>query len=394
MSVYKIVKSVGGTRGVWFLALLALAAGSIRCGAPPSPTPSSPTPSTVIEEDVCLKAIADLTTPKIGKVGGIPAANAKDKTNPPAFKYAVIELEILDYDKNAPPIIKVFDEQTNQPLDTVEFRPLRFPCEAPIPKLIVPIFLAYDSDPWKNTDKEPAERITRIELHMPVLNHVETAYAKLNKGIFVVPVFWHNVAESSRNGEVYVDNQDVVDLFWKQPKEYDSAIPAPDVNSIWGQAGVQFRLLNTSVPFHLASIPTQVVESPDKSSASDCLVGWTKNLSDKEGVDIYAVYKLTSGGADVHGIGNCFAQGHILLKAGNPNFSNPGSPTDPTTVAHEFGHYLGGLCHVDQAYCQQQHNADPGNNLMTLFLSGWKLEPSQIAQVRQQIKYKGYNEKK
>jgi hypothetical protein len=332
-----------------------------------------------------MKSKWDLVEPKIETVGGFPFIDAQDKANPPTFKYAIIELKILNFDLNSPPLLKIFDEQTNQLLETIKF--VASPTSNQLLNLKVPIFLSHDTDPWSNVDKEPKACITRIELHMPVLNYVQVVYAKLKEGIFVVPVYWHNVADKSKNWKAFVDNMDVIDLFWRAPPGADFYC----VNSIWAQAGIQFRLVNTSVPFILASIPTHYLQAPDTSHASDCDPTWTPDLSSPKGVDIYAIYDLKADNdPDADGCGNCWANGHILIRAGDPKQSDPGFTDKLMTiegrailVAHEFGHYLGILGHQDNVY----------DNLMNRQLSGAVLEKFQIDQTRQQIKCRRYNEK-
>jgi hypothetical protein len=343
-------------------------------------------------KDKCIRPVSSLSIPTITKLGDVSANNAKDKDNPPIFSFAVIEIEIQDFDLDVPPEIKIFDETTNQLIDSLTFKHTWGPCLWEKIPLRIPIFLAYDTNPWNNVNQEPDSRISRIELHMPLLNHVETVYAKLKEGIFVVPVFWHNIAESGTNGAVYVDNQDVFDLFWTAPtiKGYVQGAIATDVNTIWAQADIQFRLINTNVPFSKNSIPTHIAYPPDKSSAigSYCGVEWKTNFNSPGAVDIYAVYNLKNS-ACAWGIGNCWAQGFVLIKADNPKFLDPGfsgssASLQAELVAHEFGHYLGGLGHEATVY----------NNLMYGGLGDWKLEQYQIDQVRNTIKKRGYNEKK
>lgn len=335
-----------------------------------------------------MKAISQFVEPKIELVGGFPVVDAQDKANPPTFNYAIIDLKILNFDPFAPPLLKIFDEQTNQLLETIKFRGTT--SLKPLVNLTVPIFLSYDTDPWSNVNKEPKACITRIELHMPILNYVQVAYAKLKGGIFVVPVYWHNVADKSQNWKVFVDPMDVIDLFWRAP-------PGPDfqcVNSIWAQADIQFRLINTSVPFILASIPTHHLKDPNTSYSVNCLPipNWTTNYSSPKGVDIYAIYKLkVFNDSSADGCGRCWPQGHILIRAGDPNHLDPGFTSKSNSpghraelVAHEFGHYLGELEHRNDLY----------DNLMHGQLAGPKLLQYQIDQTRDYIKSRGYNEKK
>ena len=350
------------------------------------PIPSARVPLS----EVCLTSQSSISMPKIGTLSGIPAVKAKDVNNPPVFKHAIIELELLDFNKNVPAEVRIFDNTTGQLIDNIKFKPLLSPCVSN-ETLPVPIFLAYDRKPWTKSNTEPLSPITRIEVYMPTLGQSETAYAKLKDGTFVVPVVWHDIAEFENGGQVYVDKDYVKDLFWSIPSgNYE------DVNSIWAQAGIQIRLISLNIPFHLNSIPTHLVKSPDKSNASNCLPGWQKSFSDTEGVDLYAVYRLSFLGGDAHGVGNCFGQGHIFIKAGNPNGLNPGF-TDKLTgpggrawlVAHEFGHYLGYLNHEDTIW----------NNLMSSGADGWKLEQYQIDLARDRLKknvvqHGGYNEKK
>ena len=160
------------------------------------------------------------------------------------------------------------------------------------------------------------------------------------------------------------------------------------------QANIQFRLINTSVPFILYSIPTHRLQDPDKSYSFDCVPNpdWTLDYRSTKGVDIYAVYKLScNNDPNADGCGGCFAQGHILIRAGNPNQQDPGFTDKFNTpnsrallVAHELGHYLGIPGHRD----------DLCDNLMTKGLNGPNLVQEQINQTRNFIKSHGYNENK
>lgn len=341
--------------------------------------------------DHISKPISDLVNPTIGTVAGGKAKDAKNPSKPLTSPYAIIELEIINYDKNVPPIIKIFDDKSNKLSETVTFAPLTTTIEQPI-NLKVPLCLAYDKTPFDNPNKEPEARISRIELHMPALDYSESVYVKLYDdkhkwGIFVVPVYWHNVAESGKNS--YVNNQHVIDLFWTPPTGYYN-----DVNSIWAQAGIQFRLLNTSVPFRLVDIPTHVSEPPHKSYAEDCLKPkWMKNLDYPEAgypeaVHIFTVYKLIDSKAPADGIGNCRHCGYILIRADDPNLPKPGftdkkkSPKGRAClVAHEFGHFLGYLPHEESSY----------GNLMNPAASDPKLKDSQAKLARDRLKKDGYH---
>ncbi len=336
-----------------------------------------------IIDNKCIKPINDIKKPIIVKVGQFLAAIAKSKSNPPVSDYAIVELEILNYDKNFPPVIKIFDEQTNQQIDSITFRSLPYPCEPVISTpLKVPIFLSYDKTPWKRPDQEPQSRITRIELPMKIINQVDIVYIQLKKGVFVVPVVWHNVTTSSNKGISYVNNNHIKDMFWTAP----TGMNFNDINSIWAQADIQFRLLSLNVPFRLSNISTHVL---NKSSANNCTIGWNANISDKNGVDIYGVYDLKFQGSNVSGVGNCFNEGRILIDAGqNSLFTSKNTQAGgrAALVAHEFGHYLGSL----------PHNLTDPDNLMQNS-PGWKISSSQRQLVRKRLKEKimqvqGYNE--
>jgi hypothetical protein len=351
-------------------------------------------------EKTCIKSIWNIKIPKIGKIGGVLASDAKNKKNPPTFKYAIVGLDIQDFDANAPPFIRIYDETNKKEIEIIEFPPVRYPCVAPKLLSDIPVFLSYDKDPWNRAGQEPKTIITRIELHMPLLNHVDTVYAKLEaeletkkgefekKGVLVVPVAWHNIIEP--NDVVYIDKEDVRDVFWTVPngKDYDN------INSIFAHAGIQFHLTTISVPFHLHSIPTHVVSPPDKSSADRCDIGWKQDLSDPKAVDIYAVDQLGHAG-----FGGCFHKGHVLIEgASHSYFVTVGPEERAILVAHEFGHYLGSLCHVDAVAkdpskplwmpCKEQYNANVNDNLMTSYLAGWKLEVGQIQDLRKSLKSK------
>ena len=104
----------------------------------------------LLDEDVCIRETSSLKQAKIDKIGGVAAKKARDKNNPPTFKYAVIELEIDDFEFDVPPEIKVFDEKTDQLMDHIRFNTAPAPCTYKTTTIKVPISLAYDPDPWSN----------------------------------------------------------------------------------------------------------------------------------------------------------------------------------------------------------------------------------------------------
>ena len=338
-------------------------------------------PELITFEGRCIKTPE---APKLGKIGNEPAVASKNDAK--TFNYAIVEVEIVDFDPANPVEIRIYDDThttSNQPLETVKFHPhKKAPCP-PLKTLRVPVFLAHDPDPWSRVDKEPEERTTRIEVHHAALEQSLTAYAKLVKGTFVVPVYWHNTADAGDRS--YVDPLHVMELFWTAP----TGLHHNDLNSIWAEANVQFRLLNTGIPFHVGSIPAHIIKPPEHSPASSlCQVGWSQNYNSTKGVDVYTVYNLSGG--DPAGIGNCRAEGFVLLKAHNPNSQPDAGFTDPmwnaearaVLVAHEFGHYLAALPHKDIS-----------NNLMHSMLGGWDLDQSQIGLARQRIKdFGNFNE--
>jgi hypothetical protein len=344
----------------------------------------------IIPDDIVIKNIDNIAKPLIVSIGEYSTIEIKNKTNIPSFEYALVELEIQDYDNNIPPIIKLFDEETNTLIETIEFDANTQYYENPI-NLKVPIFLSYDNTPWSNPNQEPNSKVTRIELHLDVIDHIDTAYASLAEGVYVVPVYWHNIAESQNNGAVYVDTLDIYEIFFTPPNgnNWES------INTIWGQAKIQFRLMNTGIPFKIKSIPTHILYSPEKSYINHWDLGWKGQFSSNEGVDIFAVYDIDSyNDTNVIGIGNTFSKGWIAIKAGNPNHYNAGftdkqrnSYAQAQLVAHEFGHYLGSLPHVSDF-----------NNLMTSDAGGYELNEGQIELVRQRLNVRivqnsGYNEK-
>jgi len=341
-----------------------------------------------------VRSIASLTKPNIVTVAGFAAAQAKDKLNPPTTPFVIANLEIQNYEPNAPPIIKVFDEQSSKLLSTTKFTPILDIVEPPI-NLKIPLCLVYDKTPFDNPNKEPEARISRIELHMPVLNYIETTYVKLfdkqrNWGIFVVPVYWHNITEKGK--PLYMNNKDVIDLFWTRPA---SLTDYKDVNTIWAQAGFQFHLLNTSVPFNYRAIPNHVLDTPHKSEVhSSGPPPWLYQYTDVKAVDVFTVYRITAfSDPYAEGWGGGYGQGSVYLKAGYPYSKNPGLSGlnsqiygKAMLVAHEFGHYLG----------HPGHSSGPYDNLMLKGGGGGpKLEESQIQMIRIHVKgLQSFNEKK
>ncbi len=123
--------------------------------------------------------------------------------------------------------------------------------------------------------------------------------------------------------------------------------------------------------------------APQKSRVVGCSKGWTADYNSKSAVDIYGIYTLSGGGRDADGIGNCRAEGYVLIRALNdpatqePGFSSPlgNKAGRANLVAHEFGHFLASLPHKNDSL-----------NLMHSMLGSAILEPAQIDLVRQRIK--------
>jgi hypothetical protein len=352
---------------------------------------------------VCIKHVKDLIPSTLLKVGDQPASKAMDKSNPPIFQFAVINLEIDKFDPNFPPVIETFDEKTGFRLDSISFKPLIHPCEHPV-KQSVPIYLAYDPTPWMNAGQEPVSRTTRIVVRNPALKKSQTYYARLHHpslgGVYVVPVAWHNLAESKYGGKSNVDNQDVIRMFWSAPemKQYVQGAIVTDENTIWAQAGVQFRLINTAMPAIPVDIPTHILNAPDEAKAKGCQLFWANSLSNKTAVDIYTLHDLQDmGGNKIAGLGNCLADGFILIEE-----PSAGSSVNLVVVAHEFGHYLAQMCHVDVGTCGSNYGIPTGqqmNNLMHSMSADWELKPKQVQEIRSRIKLnikrdQGYNHQK
>lgn len=355
----------------------------------------------------CVKEKSQIVMPSIKTINGEKVS--KDLNKPLETAFGVVELEITNFDKNFPPVIKIYDAKSDELLDSIHFNPLIYPCENPIPFQKVPVYLAYDKTPWLNADGLPVSRVTRIELHMPVLQKSEKVYAKLHHskygGVYVVPIAWHNMTKASYGGKTKVDNKKVFDLFWTAPtmKNYVPTIVS-DVNTILAQAGLQAKLVDTGIPFAEQDIPTIVLkgtETPDAST--NCLLGWKKMPGHKEAVDFYIIDGFTNN-PSVAGIGNCRVDGMVLIR--EDDYDNS------TLIAHELAtHYLATLCHPDKLIvngndigkaCRQKYNisdADLLNNLTSTQLSGWQLNDTQCKDIRNQLKntvltYKGYHHEK
>ena len=157
--------------------------------------------------------------------------------------------------------------------------------------------------------------------------------------------------------------------------------------------------VNTGVPFNLGDIPTHILNLPDKAEAKGCQIMWQNTLSNKKGVDIYAFDNLMdAGGIKRAGIGNCLSDGYVLIEAP----AKPGGALNTIVVAHEFGHYLGQMCHVDQGNCGSNYNIQTHemmDNLMHSMSADWELKDLQVKEIRQRLKAniqrdKGYNEGK
>ena len=180
----------------------------------------------------CIRTTAQMIPPKIAKLGGAPPS--ADAQSAPSSKFAILGLEITDFDPAMPPEIRVFDDTDGPaaaPKEKIVFAAATdVPCPA-VTNLTVPVFQAYDETPFQRPDKEPRATLTRVEVHHAKLTQPAVAFSRMEKGVFVVPVYWHNVVEAAV-GKAYVDPRQVMELFWTIPKDpvYGSA---DDVNSIW-----------------------------------------------------------------------------------------------------------------------------------------------------------------
>jgi hypothetical protein len=331
--------------------------------------------------DRCIRTTAQMVPPKITMFGGAPPSTSAQSA--PSSKFAILGLEITDFDPAIPPEIRVFDDTEGpaaEPKEKIAFTAVTAaPCP-PVSNLTVPVFQAYDETPFQRPGNEPRATLTRVEVHHPKLTQPIITFFRMEKGVFVVPVYWHDIAEAAV-GKAYVDPKQVMELFWTIPRDpvYGAA---DDVNSIWSQANVQFRLTNNGIPFRLSNIPTHIVPAPQKSRVVGCSKGWTADYNSKAAVDIYGIYTLSGGGGDADGIGNCRAEGYVLIRANDPATQEPGfsSPLGnkagrANLVAHEFGHFLASLPHKNDSL-----------NLMHSMLGSAILEPAQIDLVRQRIK--------
>jgi len=323
---------------------------------------------------------------------------ATTSTGAPTVQFSVVTIELDGFDLDGPPQVVVFDDVTNEAFFETHFIGSSNPADEPAQKLSFSIQLAYDRNPWANPGKEPSERVSRIEVSNA--HGTQTFYVKLKAGIFVVPVVWHNVVEPGGQNyveQIYTSNGlgAVYELFMTAPTipSYSGMYFHPslgtDMNTIWGQAGIQFHLLDVTLPY----APGEIVDFVDPSaghtsSASEpCSTGWSPAdaFNSPEGVDIYAVYSLKgSGGSAIGGLGNCFGYGSVYIAAGAPGGGNDAftstfnsAPGRAILVAHEFGHFLGSLAHTTTT------------NLMNPYLGDWEMTQAQIDQVRQQIKNRG-----
>jgi hypothetical protein len=362
-------------------AALVLAATAGAAVTQADVTLQSVGPGMIDLRDRCVRATAQMVPPKVTSFGGAPPSAYVQGA--PSSKFAILGLEVTDFDPAMPPEIWIFDDTDGPaaaPKEKIIFAAATAaPCPA-LTKLTVPVFQAYDEKPFQRPDKEPRATLTRVEVHHPkLLIQPTVAFSRMEKGVFVVPVYWHNIAEEAV-GKAHVDPKQVMELFWSIPKDpvYGSA---DDVNSIWSQAKIQFRLMNDAIPFRLSDIPTHVVPAPQKSRVDHCKKGWTADYNNKAAVDIYGLYAL-GGNSDPEGIGNCRAEGYVLIRADDPATLRPGfsSPVNNAAgrailVAHEFGHFLASLPHKDDSL-----------NLMHSMLGSATLEPAQGDLARQRIK--------
>ncbi len=214
---------------------------------------------------------------------------------------------------------------------------------------------------------------------------IEVVYAKLKKGVYVVPIVWHNVVESTAAPHSLLANEKFFKFFCVAPSgSLDLPQGAPDVNSLWAQAGIQFRLVDMNGtgldrPWQLVSVPTHVVYPPDKSTYDtlQAKTGWGQNYNSSAAVDIYAVNKIDNL---TGGWGGSFASGRVFVIAGNETAS---------LMAHELGHYLGSGMGVNHTYPQGQPKAGqplPLDNVMSDSADGYQFEAWQITSFRDRIK--------
>jgi len=348
------------------------------------PLPSLQTVSDVV---TLISDIAPLTVTSIA--GKTPA---KTTGTAPTVSFSVIQLELDGFDRDGPPKVTVLDNVTDEVIFETGFKAIESTVNQTPSKMSFPIQLAYDTDPWSNPGKEPKAILSRIEISNA--HGTQTFYVKLKAGIFVVPILWHNVLEPGDQNPMDTIKAGVwldaaFDLFMTAPQnpDYSNQIywdtsTASDVNTIWGRAGIQFHLINATLPYGVGQIENIVYPKKGESSSADilCNVGWSPatKFNSPDAVDIYCVGSLVdSSGTSIAGVGNCFSNGSVYIRDGA--FSGRSSSgARAALVAHEFGHFLGGLTHLASA-----------DRLMHKDALGWELTSSEISKVRQVIKNRG-----
>lgn len=163
---------------------------------------------------------------------------------------------------------------------------------------------------------------------------------KIKPGVFVVPVLYHDILASGDTDYfgALLRMVRVLNVFWTEPSASNSN--NGDINSIWHQADIQLQLVGWD---------WQLLDPGETSaltSTATCSFGWLprNRYNSTTAVDLYSVSSLDGG---IAGYGTCRAQGFVVVEAGKLTRSTvPHPQAESQLVAHEFGHYLGGLPHV------------------------------------------------
>lgn len=183
-------------------------------------------------------------------------------------------------------------------------------------------------------DHVPLARRSRIDV-WHYYHPVSSGYLTLQAGIFVVPVFYHDVGPAGEDYWATLFRFFIIrDIFWGAPSTYYNGY---QLNSIWQQAGVQFHLVGMA----RHDLATGVASNGD---TSDCSFDWdppdasTYNVDNA--VDLYRVNTI-DGASGTYGMGffsHCGMRGHLAITDLFPG------PTE-WLIGHEFGHYLAALPH-------------------------------------------------
>jgi len=156
---------------------------------------------------------------------------------------------------------------------------------------------------------------------------VATAYVTLQAGVYVVPVYYTDIATTYNQTALAARYLAVTNAFWTVPT---TCIENGDVNSIWHQADVQFHLVGNN----------SFLESSSNVVTATCTRSFPWHTV-TTAVDLYGVETI-DGVTTILGYGACRTSGFVAVASPQLN-QMPALLGKSELIAHEFGHYLGNL---------------------------------------------------